>query len=1201
MTDLATSDVAKDVSAPTQPPNSITNGADDVPMHNVKTEDTSDSRAQLSEHTADAVVTQNDDQDAAGDSEAETLIQSPEKLKNIVANAPVLHPSGTAAVKKTRENGASAEENNKKTRKRKRDFPDEARPGSPGSSSSPLSSPNPQAHAHESDSDVSDTPRSARSNRARRSAPRFDAEAADGAPPSKIRRRRPSDIVPPPAKPRTKVSGDSTSERRETRSATYPRQSDDERSPSPRPTSRGQHRRGVSTQLISGEFERKKRGRPPNITTKRNKSLDRAQSTSSGDDSSPPRARPSLEKYDSRDHVSPAKPTGTRKWRDKNGRTFLSRACNNEDLEKVKQCLRERPDDLNEPDNAGNTPLQIASLEGFVSIVRFLLESEAEVDTRNIDKETPLIDAVENGHLEVVRLLLEHGANPRLANSRGDEPYELVPQDDENYKVIRKLIADAKEQDFTKRRKSSDNNEGNREGSSRPPSAASPRDSPPLLGPRSPPAHTSRRRTGRSESTRNDLLWQSHTQENLKALAAKGNVQGVATILNVLQKAEPAAVIAAAKAGHEEVLQHLLAMGEVDPDPDPVPDLRPGYNTPILAAIGRGNVDVITLLVEQTGFNPSKKFKGKTYFEIAQERKGEKWQQEVEILKDVYDKHMSGKTKTKSPKKIREPLDRPREKRVRRSESPPSSHLRTSTSPTITHKTLPDKSPRSARKDPKKEPPSPLERERRALETLKDDNSIAVASDQEQTVHEKRGHKHRRSQSDLPPAPSLEADIIQQRRRRLVTGKEHRRSQSGVGGAHSEGSGSDIELKRERQGAAHKRNRSSVSPDAKDGAFSRNVVKKRRTVLESSPEEARPPPRFKQTMSVDAPEVGPTGEDTNASQAAPKVAKSASPEVTTQDAAGEPDDALLGEISAAKEDIVPTVEEPQTLDPVEQARREEAQLAEQQAAATKEAEDQRRAEEDRVAAERAAAEKAEADKAASEKAAVEQLEAQRRAAEEAAEAKRKAEEEAAQRLVEESEAKKRAEEEAAAARKREEEERLERQRRELEDRRLRQEEQIRQQHLEIERRRRESLPAALCHASLLLSTGDAKAKSHEWLSHFLPLYTVETRHLDPHVPAAFAHEKWIPNFQAAVLLASSDMNLRHYTLIEKRSVTPEEQDRLWRVARLMLSFDYASNSYNTSIKKARQAEQEQRPKFMSMTELAWVKVSHPTVGRKCIY
>jgi hypothetical protein len=41
----------------------------------------------------------------------------------------------------------------------------------------------------------------------------------------------------------------------------------------------------------------------------------------------------------------------------------------------------------------------------------------------------------------------------------------------------------------------------------------------------------------------------------------------------------------------------------------------------------------------------------------------------------------------------------------------------------------------------------------------------------------------------------------------------------------------------------------------------------------------------------------------------------------------------------------------------------------------------------------------------------------------------------------------------------------------------------------------------------------------------------------------------------------------------------------------MLSFDFHSNAFNTPIDLAMQLEREERPKFMAMQEVFWVKVS----------
>lgn len=51
-----------------------------------------------------------------------------------------------------------------------------------------------------------------------------------------------------------------------------------------------------------------------------------------------------------------------------------------------------------------------------------LLESGAKVDTKNIDGETPLSLASRAGHTDVVKLLLEAGADVRSMNNYGQTP-----------------------------------------------------------------------------------------------------------------------------------------------------------------------------------------------------------------------------------------------------------------------------------------------------------------------------------------------------------------------------------------------------------------------------------------------------------------------------------------------------------------------------------------------------------------------------------------------------------------------------------------------------------------------------------------------------------------------------------------------------------------------------------------------------------
>ena len=1157
--------------------------------------------------------------DGDGDSEAETLIQSPEKQRTTADNSTVTGAAGATGTKEAKATAkAIATEDDNCSRKRKRSVDDDPAFSTSSRRSSPLSSPRVPAHSPDSESDVSDRIASPKPRTARRQP---DSDAADSDSPAEkpvkiqTRKRRPSDIIPPISKHRTKnTSGgvDPGSERRETRSATYPRHNSEDRSPSLKPQRR-EHRRGVSTQITLGDVDGKRHGRPPAIQTRRSGSADQknhAQSDSSDDSDSPERPRPALHKFNSADHdtMSPAKVTGPRKWRDKNGRTFLSRAASNNDLPAARTRFQERPEDLNMPDNAGNTPLQIASLQGYVDIVKFLLESGCEVDSRNVDKDTALIDAVENGHVEVIKLLLNYGANPRLGNAKGDEPYELVPQEDDNYEQIRKLLADAREWP-TSRRVSVEHADTSRDGaSSRAASAASPRDSPPILGPRSPPAGLGgRRRTGRSESTRNDLLWQANTQENLIKLASQGDVQGVANILNVLQKAETESLIAAAKAGHEEVLQYLLAMGNTEPDPEPIRHLKVGYNTPLLAAIGRGHPEVVKLLVEQSGFNPMRKLlKGKTYFEISADRRGEQWQKEYDILKSAYDKYAVKHRKATSPRATRE-SDKVKARANRRSQSPVSSKLRDSSSPSLTHKHLPGKSPRSSEKDKDRDVVSVDGSEKRKYHATKRDfaeASVAVASDQDQTVHAlRKGQVKRRSQSDFSQQSNLDPEGIH-RRKRLITGKEHRRRKSNMDAS------TDEEVARvktqSRSSTLLKRTRDSVSPGRRvteGGENGRSAAKKRRTVIESSPEETRPGPKKDSNISsspVPNRKVQEEGKKDQTSKPEPIVLQV---EVDAMDLdmpeANKPMEitGVYTTMLTAPESDVPLQRVEMTeeikAEPVESGPTEaELQLHREgemwEAEETRRAEEAQRIEEERVAAE----------KATEERRLAEEAERLRKAEEEAA-LRRKEEEQRQEKARRELEEKQRRLEEQLKEQQRRKEEQLREQQRrqeeQLREQQRRQEEQLReQQHrelLEAERRRRDALPAKLRHSALLIDNNDPEVRSVDWLKHFSELFTVRTVQLDPDTTDANKDDLWIPNFQAAGLLATKDLNLRNYTSFETRPVTPFQRERLWMVARNILSFEYPPNPWTSKLTDNwRRSEIEERPKFFAMEELFWVKV-----------
>jgi len=54
--------------------------------------------------------------------------------------------------------------------------------------------------------------------------------------------------------------------------------------------------------------------------------------------------------------------------------------------------------------------------------VQFLVQAAADVNQTSVDGSSPLLVAVQNGHYDIARFLMEHAANPNLATPRLDAP-----------------------------------------------------------------------------------------------------------------------------------------------------------------------------------------------------------------------------------------------------------------------------------------------------------------------------------------------------------------------------------------------------------------------------------------------------------------------------------------------------------------------------------------------------------------------------------------------------------------------------------------------------------------------------------------------------------------------------------------------------------------------------------------------------------
>jgi ankyrin repeat protein len=97
---------------------------------------------------------------------------------------------------------------------------------------------------------------------------------------------------------------------------------------------------------------------------------------------------------------------------------------------KVVRKLIEYDADIDAGDNTGWTPLSWASRGHFFkdgSVHRLLLERGADVNSRADDDGcTPLHRASQHGALEIVRLLLEHGADAEAVNRDGKTALQVV-------------------------------------------------------------------------------------------------------------------------------------------------------------------------------------------------------------------------------------------------------------------------------------------------------------------------------------------------------------------------------------------------------------------------------------------------------------------------------------------------------------------------------------------------------------------------------------------------------------------------------------------------------------------------------------------------------------------------------------------------------------------------------------------------------
>ena len=95
------------------------------------------------------------------------------------------------------------------------------------------------------------------------------------------------------------------------------------------------------------------------------------------------------------------------------------------DLDKIADLFYKGIRNVNVKGDNNVTPLILASQEGKLEVVNFLLDKGASVNDVMTDGKTALLMACKNGHTEIVKRLMEKGANQSL-KCNGKTPRDIA-------------------------------------------------------------------------------------------------------------------------------------------------------------------------------------------------------------------------------------------------------------------------------------------------------------------------------------------------------------------------------------------------------------------------------------------------------------------------------------------------------------------------------------------------------------------------------------------------------------------------------------------------------------------------------------------------------------------------------------------------------------------------------------------------------
>jgi ankyrin repeat protein/L-ascorbate metabolism protein UlaG (beta-lactamase superfamily) len=119
------------------------------------------------------------------------------------------------------------------------------------------------------------------------------------------------------------------------------------------------------------------------------------------------------------------------------------------DLQRAKTLLAGDPGLVDVKDEANGTALHLAAQAGHEELVRFLVEQGAQVDAGDNENSTPLDVAAQSGHRAVAELLVAHGADVNHRDQNGMTPLHFAAYQGRN-DVVELLIANGSDVSATK-------------------------------------------------------------------------------------------------------------------------------------------------------------------------------------------------------------------------------------------------------------------------------------------------------------------------------------------------------------------------------------------------------------------------------------------------------------------------------------------------------------------------------------------------------------------------------------------------------------------------------------------------------------------------------------------------------------------------------------------------------------------------------